>query len=294
MLTSAFIAQLRRKYNDIPQLAQALRTADGASTAFNVGRNRIPILESSYSIYFDATAKAETTDYLLDKDSGDIQTVAVQNNGVVIKANFKHANFRDAHWVEAINYGIDALNGRGFFRQVSRSTSGLVLLPNVMKYNAPSGAIDLYEILQPGYGGTNNNPNQAFVSGGLLTLQGNWSYQSDSNKVTLGFRPVSTLSATISYLRNLNKYTATSATLDVRDQWLSLLDLKAGAYYFRHMAAKIATEGNASIKEGHFSFSSLRTQSADLEQMFEIEAKRVKPSRPAKNIQFNIPGGGVG
>lgn len=292
MLTSNFIAQLRRKYADNPKLAQVIRTADGASTAFNVGRNRIPVVENSYSVYFGTSAKAETSDYLLDKDTGDIQTVLAQSNGLAIKVNFKHANMRDAAWVEAINYGIDALNGRGFFRQIARSPSGLVITPNTMRYSAPSGCIDLYEILQPGY--TTTNQPLAFVSGGVVKLQGNWSYQSDANKVVLGFRPTTTLSATISYLRNLQKFTATSATLDVRNEWLSLLDLKAGAYYFRFMASKIAQEGNASIKEGHFSFSSLRAQATDLENIFEVEAKRVKPTRPAKDIQFNIAGAGIG
>src|SRR3990167_8075787 len=103
MLASTFITTLRRKYDDVPKAAQVIRQADGVATLFNVGRNRVPIIESSYSVYYGTSGKTETTDFTLDRDSGDLTTIAIVGNGINVKTTFKHANFRDAHWVEAIN-----------------------------------------------------------------------------------------------------------------------------------------------------------------------------------------------
>lgn len=295
MLTSTFISQLRRKYGDVPESSQVIRQGDGSTTLFNAGRNRVPIVEGSYTVYLGTSAKVDVTDYTLDKDSGDLQMIAAPAANLAVKMNFKHAFFRDQHWMEAIGAAIDALNGRGYYRQIVRSPSGLVTSAGVMTYDGPAGCIDLYDIIVPGYppftGPISSTP---YVSGGYVKLQGNWAYQSDANKVILGFRPIIRMSAQISYLRTLNKYTTTSATLDVRNEWLSLLELYAGAYHFRHMASKIAKQGNATVKEGHFSFTSLRTQAVDLENSFEAMSKRMKPSRPAKDIhQLISPGNGI-
>lgn len=285
MITSALIGQLRRKYSDIPKAAQVKRAADGVSTLFNVDRNRVPVMEGSYGVYFSGVAKTEVTDYTLDKDSGDLQTIAVQNAGIEIKMNFKHANFRDATWVEAINDTIDQLNGRGFFRQTVRQFGVFSLSANVKSYNGPSGAIDVYEVLRSA---------DSTTSGVLTKLPGNWSYQSDANKILLGYAPTLTEPIALSYLRRLNKYSATSATLDIRDEWRTLVTLGAGAYYFNAQAGKIAQQGNASIQEGHFSYTSLIRQANELERKFLLECTRLKPSHAAKDILYKVPGGGEG
>ena len=74
--------------------------------------------------------------------------------------------------------------------------------------------------------------------------------------------------------------------------WVEMVKKRAGAIYFRSLAAKIAKQGNASIDEGHFSFTNLRTMANDLDKDFEVMALRKKPTRPAKGIQWHIPDGG--
>ena len=59
------------------------------------------------------------------------------------------------------------------------------------------------------------------------------------------------------------------------------------------MAGKSAAQGNAKIEEGHFSFTSLRTQARDLMNEFQNEALRYKPTRPAEDIQWQQYSGGV-
>jgi hypothetical protein len=148
----------------------------------------------------------------------------------------------------------------------------------------PTNCIDIYELLES---------DDYTATGGFRKLGCNWSYQQDGNKVVLGLKPSRAGVLAISYLRNLRTYSATSATLDVLDDWVELLKIKSGAIFHRYMAGKIAKQGNATIDEGHFSFTNLRGQANDLNEEFERSAIRKKPTRPAKDIGWNIQGGGV-
>lgn len=277
MITSTLISQLRRETGDVPKLTRMARQGDGTTNVFNTGR--FPILENTYSIYKGTSAQTETTNYTLDLDSGDLQYVTAPGSTVQSIFQGKYANWRDKNWIDAINNGIDDLAARGYYRQVVRLSR--YLSAGVRAFSAPSACIDAYELLQ------------SATSGSYQKLGTNWSYQQGANKIVLGNPPVVKLSGAISYLRSMQKYTATSATLDVQDEWLNLIKKNAKAQYWSFMAGKSAAQGNAKVEEGHFSFTSLRTQARDLMTEFQTEAPRYKPTRPAKDIQWQQDRGGV-
>ncbi len=266
---------------DQPESSQATRQGDGSTTLFNLGA--FPVVEGSYSIYKGTSGQTETTHYTLDKDNGDLQFVAAPGN-IEVKANFKYAHWRDLNWVEALNQGIGQLNARGFFRQTVRNTAIMRISAGVRVYSGPSACVDLYEVLRFSNRG---------VSGDYEKLPGNWSYQQDANKLVLGWNPTVAEPIAISYLRNLKTYAATSATIDVLDDWVEIVKKKAGAIFFRSLAAKVAKKGNANIDEGHFSFTNLRAMAGDLDNEVERLAQRKKPTRPAKDIQWHLQGGGI-
>ncbi len=280
MITSALIAQCRREFHDQPKTTRKLRDGDGSSTVFNLGD--FPIIEGSLSVYVADVAKTETTDYSIDLDNGDLVFVSAPASGAEVRAEFKYAHWRDTQWNEAQNQAIEELNGRGFFRQVVR-TSGLVALSaGVRKYNAPSACIDVYEIFKP---------DNSLSTGNYSLLNDNWNYQQDSNTIVTGSKPGAASPLEISYLRRMQTYSATSATLDTKDDWRELIKKRAGSIFYRSLAGKVAKEGNASIDEGHFSFSNLKSEADSYFSEFDTMAIRSKPTRPAKNIQWNIPGG---
>jgi len=283
MITSALITSCRREFGDVAKSSQTARYGDGTSTLFNLGK--FPIIESSYTIYYNTSAKVETTHYTLDLDSGDLLTTAAQASTINIKANFKHAQFRDRHWVEAINYGIEALNSRGFFRQVIRDKTVMALSANITEMAGPTKAVDVYELLAS---------DDFTTSGTFKKLQTQWSYQQDANKVVLGSKPSRAGALATSYLRNLRTYEATSATIDSLDDWIPLIKKSAGAYYYRYLAGKVAQQGDAVTDEGHYRVKDLLALATTHEQDFERLAARKKPTRPAKDLQYMILGGGVG
>jgi hypothetical protein len=277
MIVSTLISQLRREYGDDPKSIRVSRNGDGVSTLFNL--TEFPVIEGSYSIYVSGISKTESTDYSIDLDNGDLILNSAPGNNIAVLSQHKYAHWRDAHWLEAINKSIETLNGRGFFRQAVRFPR--YLSANVRTFSGPSACVDIYEILQK----------DSFNS--YSKLNTNWSYQQDDNKIVLGSVPSLKISGAISYLRNMQPATSTSSTIDVKDDWLELIKAKAGAIFYRSMAGKIAKQGNATVDEGHFSFTNLRAMANDLDNEFNGLAARKKPSRPTKDIQWHIDGGGI-
>jgi hypothetical protein len=279
MITSALISECRREFGDQPKTTRLSRSGNGTINLFNTGK--YPIIEGSYTVRQAGTPLVEgtTSGFTVNLDNGDILVDVAPGSGVEITADLQSAEWRDRNWLEAINGAVQSLNARGFFRQVVREP--ITISGSVRTFSGPTDAIDAYELLYtPG-------PNQE-----PMKLGQNWSYQQDANKFVLGAAMSSRTSGLTSYLRNMRTYTATSATLDVKDDWIELVKKQAGSNFYRFMAGKIAKQGNANIDEGHFSFTNLRTTAADLESDFEKLALRKKPTRPAKDIQFAVQGGG--
>ena len=280
MLISTLIAQLRREYSDEPKSVSLTRQGNGSISIFNTGK--FPVIESSYTVYVSGVAKTETTDYTFDLDNGDLHILSTPANGTTVRSDLRYAEWRDKNWMEAIAQSIETLNARGFFRQVVRSSFNVSA--NIQSYSAPSACVDLYEFLVS---------DNYTVSGNFKKPQYNFSYQQDANKLVLGNKPTTANKAVISYLRNLQTPSATTMSADILADWNELVKKKAGAIFYRSLAGKIAKQGNASVDEGHFSFTNLRTMANDLDAEFERLAARKKPTRPAKDIGFQNPNGGV-
>lgn len=280
MITSALIAQLRREAGDEPKSVRVARAGNGLVNLFSLGK--FPVIENSYAITVGTSARTEGdggTQYAIDLDAGELSINSTPANGIEVKAQYKYAFWRDKNWNEAINKSIETLNARGFFRQTMRQSFGLSA--NVRVFSGPSACIDMYEVLY------------APVSGQLSKLPQNWSYQQDANKLVLGAPFTSNYTGYRSYLRNMQTYSSTSATLDILNDWVELVKIKSQATFYRAMAGKIAKQGNATVDEGHFSFTNLRTMANDLDAEFERLAARKKPTRPAKDLQFFNEGGGI-
>lgn len=281
-VVSALITQCRRESGDKSKSTSVQRAGNNSVNLFNVGK--FPVVEGSYNVYVSGALKTETSDYTYDLDNGDLRILTAPGNGTLVRSDHKYAEWRDKNWVEAINDAIGELNARGFFRQVIRDTSSLRISANVQVYTPPSTCVDLYEFLVR---------DNYTTSGNLMKPRVNWSYQQDANKLVLGNKPSVANYTAISYLRRLQSYTATSATIDVLADWEIIVQKKAVAKFYRYMAGKIAKQGNASIDEGHFSFTNLRTMANDLDNEFDRLATRKKPTRPSRDMQYLDDVGGV-
>ena len=146
------------------------------STLFNIGD--FPVIEGSYAHYVNNVLQTESTNYSFDLDSGDLQFNVAPSTE--IRSEFKYANWRDANWRLAINNSIEELNARGFFRQIVRNTSVFAISANVRVYSAPSACVDAYELLLF---------SDRTISGSYVSMPGDYRYDQDANKITLGWKP---------------------------------------------------------------------------------------------------------
>ena len=277
MTTAQFITRLRRKYNDIPVKHEDIRTGDGVSTFYQVKYS--PILESSFSLYINNALKAEGAgnDYLFDYDTGDITLASVTTFD--IKARYKEVKFRDQGWLEAIQNAFEAL-GDQFFSTVMRDTPILVSAGSQV-VTMPTGCIRVIEVLE----GTSS-------SGPWAKPRINMRYDRRSNQLILGNAPTTDRYFSISYQKKLTQPTATTDDLLIEENWLQLIDLKAGSEYLRSMANRIAQQGSATIEEGHLSVGTLRQLANDNEVLFEGLKKKLKPIMPNSDVAYWIPTGG--
>jgi hypothetical protein len=281
MITSDFISKLRREVNDNPVRKLDKVTGDGSTVVYKT--LNAPIRESSYSLYYNNTLKSEgvSGNYTINLDTGIVTCAATTTDEV--KIIYDSVNFRDQNWLEAIQSAFYSL-GDQFYRSVIRSTSGITLSAGVQVYDCPSSCIRLLEALQS---------DDYSLNGGFAPVNTNTRYDRRANKLIFGGKALKANYLAISYLRKLTPPTATTSVLDVEDNWLELLKLKAQQIYFEHMAAKVSTQGNAATEEGFFSVANLRTLARDKENQFELLKRKLKPVMPASQIPYYIHGGGA-
>ena len=277
MLISEYISVLRRRYNDLPVKHEDVRTGDGSSTVYKT--QYAPIKEGSFKLYLNNSLIA-ASGYTIDLDTGDLVLIAASS--AEIKSQYQEVKFRDQHWLEAIQSAVDSL-GDQYFRSVVGDISSMYISANVQKYNCPSSCIRLTKVMES---------TDYTSAGSWAKPRINTRYDRRSNVLLLGSKPTKANYLLISYLRKITRPTATTSALDVEDNWLQLLDLKSGAFFYRSIASKIAQQGNATVEEGHLSMAQLRALANDNEIMFENLKKKLKPIMPASEIPYYIPEGG--
>lgn len=278
MITSAFISQLRRDYNDNPKLHKDTRNGDGSSTIFKT--KFAPVKESSVTVAVNNATKTETTEYMLDYDTGDLQMVSAPGNGLPLDIIYKEVNFRDAHWLDAIKSAYRAF-GDQIYGAVYMNTSALQLSANVQKFNLPANCIRLLSVFE-----------SDSISGRYYPLRTNWKYDRRANQLILSNVKTTQSFAALSYLTKITPPSAVSMAMPGEDAWLEAVQHRAGAFYLRSMANRVAQQGNVTVEEGHLNVQALRVLANDHEAQFEVLRKRIKPVMPSLDIPYWDPKAG--
>lgn len=273
MVTSGFIAQLRRQYRDLPILHNDVIVGDGSSTVF--ASKTFPIKEGSSELSINNVIKTENTDYTLDYDTGDIELTSATSN--TISHVYKSVNFRDADWLDAIAAGHQSL-GDQFFKTVVMDTSSMAISSGSQKINCPAGCIRIISLFE--------SDNFSTSPSRWVPLQTNWRYDRRSNKILTSVKPSRNNYIAASYLRKVITPSSVTMSLDIEDDWQQIVGAKAGEQYFRSMAGKIGQQGNATVEEGHLNVQALRILANDSAQEFEVLRKRLKPVMPNLGLPY--------
>lgn len=272
MITSAFISNLRRQFNDKPVLHQDQITGDGSSTVY--ASKYAPIKENSAELSINIVIKTEVTDYTLDYDTGDIELVSATSSAISLI--YQAVKFRDAEWLQAIIEGHRAL-GDGIFKSVIMDTSSMIISGGRQTIPCPTNTIKILKIFES---------TDLTVNGIYQPMRTNWKYDQRSNKIITSQKPTRNNYIAVSYLKKPVAPSSVSMALDLESDWINMIGHKAGAFYLRSQANKIAQQGNATVEEGHLNVQALRVMANDEDAQFEILRKRIKPLLPNLDIPY--------
>ena len=277
MIVSAFISMCRREFNDLPEKHRDVKTGDGASTVYKT--KAAPIKEGTFKLYIGNTLKTVGSQYNIDSDTGDIDISAATS--AEIRAEYSGVKFRDQHYIEFIQSAIDEM-GNKFWKRVVGSTA-INLQSGVYVYDCPSACVALTKV---------RRSDNFTSSGNFIPMDVNVRYDTGGNKLVLGLVPTKANYLALDYCSRISKPTATSNTLDIKQEWEAGLKMKIGSIFHRSLASKIAQQGNASVEAGHWSVANLRQIANDFEVKYQNWEKKNKPTLPSSELNYHIPNGG--
>lgn len=290
MLYSELITELRNQVGDTRRRVHIDFTGDGATTVFQFPADTFPILEQAgtYVVKVGGTTKTETTDYTLDKEAGTLVFVTTApSNGQAVTFDGSAVYVTDAGWLSIINKVIYSMGDdfwKEFIDTAHTATANMLSLSLVA---LQPNAIAVYEFQRRTATTSDWTPVEEDV---------NWRYDRDNNIIYIGNRDTFDLTGEYLRIRGLKKYTIgalTSATLDVQDKFLTILEYGCIARYWRwrykHVVELIS---KMSQEASRTPLQELIMLSDRFDRLYEIEKGKLKPAKPAHIIAPYKNGGG--
>lgn len=207
-----FINKLRVELKDFAYPHKEVFDGDGNTKNFIV--THLPIKDGSYTAKIGGVTKTETTHYTLDRDTGQLTFVTAPGAGSDnVSLVYQSVKIRDEDYLEIINDAIDHFRWK--FWKMAIDTSTLTTVKDQYEYDC-SGITGILYIINAWYkassGATVWQAIQSFT---------NWKYYPVLQKLYVDPTiDVSSLAMKLLYLKSITKGTATSATLDIPDEWL--------------------------------------------------------------------------
>jgi hypothetical protein len=282
MLISALISELRREAGDIEKTVGATWTADGTTKVLLLPSLTFPVLESSYSLKLGGVTMTETTQYVLDRESGRIDLVSIPSDGDIIEFEGQRVAMTDEAWLAIVSDSIRTM-GESFWKEVTDITT-YTTTANMrsLDLDPDEGWIDVYGLGR-------------YTSGNVDRINiANWRFSQDESKLYFGAYDEFNASGQAVYIRGIRRYelpTALGDTLDVQDRYLTVLKYGALASYYRYkIRENIESLAKITQETTRTSMQELIMLIDRYERWYEREVQRLKPAKPARFIPTRVPG----
>jgi hypothetical protein len=289
MTYATLITQLRNQVGDTRRRKHIDWTANGTDTIFQMPTDCFPVLDQAgtYLVKVAGTSKTETTDYTLDKDAGTLTLNSAPTNGQVVTIDCSAVYLTDADWLGVINAVIYSL-GDDFWKEfVDTAHTATANMLSLSLVALQPNAIAVYEFSR------RVNTANDWTS---VVESCNWRYDRDNNIIYIGIRDAFTLTGELLRIRGLKKYTIGStvaSTIDVQDQFLTLLEYGSIARYWRYRYKSVVELVSKMTQEASRTpLQELIMLSDRFDRLYEIEKGKLKPGKPARIIPPYKEGGG--
>ncbi len=292
MLYSALITALRNQSGDTRRRVHVDFTGDGTTTIFQLPTDTYPVYDGSgtYAVRVAGVLQTEATDYTLDKETGTLVFVlAAPGNGVAVTLDASAVCVTDAGWLEIANSTIRSL-GDDFWKEFVDTSATLITTANMTSLSLATAVpycIAVYEF---------QHRRSTSDDWRVVEEIANWRYDRENNIIYIGSRTAFTVANELFRVRGLKTYiigAATSATLDVQDKFLTIVEYGSLARYWRYRY-KSVTElvSKMSQEASRTPLQELIMLSDRFDRLYEAEKAKLKPQKPPRVIPRYKEGGG--
>lgn len=289
MTYATFISQLRSQVGDTKRRVHVDWTGDGTTTVFKLPDETFPILDdaTTYTVKLATVAQTETTHYTLDKVTGTLTMITAPTNGTALSIDNIAVYLLDADWLQVTNDVIKSL-GDDFWKEfIDTAHTATANMLSLSLVSLQANAIAVYEFQR-----------RVATTDDWTSVEEdcNWRYDRDNNIIYIGIRSAFDLTGELLRIRGLKKYTLgtlVSSTLDVQDQYQTVLEYGCIARYWRwRYKSVVELVSKMSQEASRTPLQELIMLSDRFDRLYEIEKGKLKPGKPARIIPLYKQGGG--
>lgn len=288
MTYAAYITQLRNQVGDTARRIHVDWVGDGTTTAFQMPTDTFPVLEDSYIVKVNGSAKTENTDFTIDRQAGTIIFASAPTDTHAVVIDGSAVYLTDADWVAIINSTVRSL-GNDFFKEFVNEddfTTTALMLSLDLNADEPQ-CMAVYEFQHRRNSGEDWNPVEDDV---------NWRYEEDGNIIYIGVRDAFGVTGEQFRIRGLRRYitqTDVDEDIDVQDKYLTVIEYGSIARYWQYryknvidLVSKMSTESTRTPLQELMMLADRFTRD------YEAEKAKLKPQKPARLIPVRKEGGG--
>jgi len=292
MLYSEWITKMRREVGDTHRSFHNVWSGNGSDTLFLCPEDTFPILDqtATYVVKVGGSTMTETTDYVLDKDTGRLLFTSAPANGTDnVTLDGRAVHLTDAAWITIHGDVIRSL-GDDFWKEFTDTTS----------FTATSGMTSLSLVAsQPKCIAVSGFDARTSTSDEWRQVAGercNWRYDRDNNVIYIGLRTAFSVTGELLRVRGLKSYiiyTDVAETIDVQDKYTTVIEYGAKARYWGYrykdvveLVSKMSTEQSRTPLQELIMLKDRFTRE------FDAERARLKPQKPSWRLPTYMPGGG--
>ena len=289
MTYATFISQLRSQVGDTKRRVHVDWIGDGTTTVFKLPDETFPILDdtTTYTVKLATVAQTETTHYTLDKVTGTLTMITAPTSGTALSIDNIAVYLLDVDWLQVTNDVIKSL-GDDFWKEfIDTAHTATANMLSLSLVSLQANAIAVYEFQR-----------RVATTDDWTSVEEdcNWRYDRDNNIIYIGIRSAFDLTGELLRIRGLKKYTLgtlVSSTLDVQDQYQTVLEYGCIARYWRwRYKSVVELVSKMSQEASRTPLQELIMLSDRFDRLYEIEKGKLKPGKPARIIPLYKQGGG--
>jgi hypothetical protein len=284
MTYSQFIDKLRIACGDLPTLTQDKWNGDASTVAFRTTFR--PILNDSYDVFISDVQQTETTDYVLDKDTGllDFTAGGAPASGTKnIKMNYKYAFLRDDEWIDIINNVLSCWRRKLFTIAFDETTASVADKDDYDLDSISSNIIWVTGVWRK---------KSADIEWISASTDRNITYYDEQN--ILNIRPTFSTAdyyLRIQYLKAYTLGTTAASTFEPADKYYSAITKACQAEYWERFAtAKLKETSAVAREESYEPAVQIMNMALKLRQLAEEELSKIKPRFPETSIKNIVSG----